>query len=81
MRFCIRLTLACASDLSSLELQLPPHLPSSLYPTPPTLDLRPQQLTRQVKELGVSKETAEEALRTEKDVTKALVKLTAPGRR
>ncbi|RSH81674.1 uncharacterized protein EHS24_007857 [Apiotrichum porosum] len=33
-----------------------------------------------VKELGVSREEAENALRSEKDVTKALVKLTAPRR-
>jgi hypothetical protein len=35
----------------------------------------------QVKELGVTKEVAEETLRSEKDITKALIKLTAPGRR
>lgn len=37
---------------------------------------------KQVKELGVSKEEAQAALRAEKgDVVKALVQLTAPGRR
>jgi hypothetical protein len=49
--------------------------------SPPSPTTSSIQLTPQVKELGVTKDVAEAALRSEKDVTKALVKLTAPGRR